>query len=137
LNPVVEDLLRGAEYHLAEAESDLQDGYERLAGRESYQAMFHAAQAAIRTVAPIVPKTHRGVISHFGQLCRSGSELTPDLGRRLSQAYTVKDTADYGSVEQGQAIQGSAMVAGAKEFVRRVRDSLLHSIPRLDNFFST
>lgn len=121
MNPVVEDLLNRAEYHLAEAQSVLRDGYERLAGRESYQAMFHAAQAAIRAVAPIVPKTHRGVISRFGQLCTGDSRLTPDLGRRLSEAYTIKDTADYGSVEQGKAIQASILVTDAGEFVRRVR----------------
>jgi uncharacterized protein (UPF0332 family) len=129
LNPVVEDLLSRAEYHLAEAEGVLRDGYERLAGRESYQAMFHAAQAAIRAVVPIVPKTHRGVISRFGQLCTGDTGLTSELGRRLSQAYSVKDAADYGSVAEGKAIQASRMVADAAEFVHRVRAFIATAVP--------
>ena len=61
------------------------------------------------------------MISRFGQLCTGDTGLTSELGRRLSQAYSVKDAADYGSVAEGKAIQASRMVADAAEFVRRVR----------------
>jgi hypothetical protein len=48
------------------------------------------------------------VISRFGQLCTGGTGLTYELGRRLSQAYSVKDVVDYGTVAEGKAIQAPA-----------------------------
>ena len=59
MTPVVADLLGRADLHLNEARRLLGDGYERLAAREAYQAMFHAAQATLAATESKVPKTHR------------------------------------------------------------------------------
>ena len=124
MTPVVADLLRRADYHLKEAEALLGDRYGRLAARESYQGMFHAAQAAVHHAMGSTPKTHSGLITRFGQLCREDGPLCPELGRQLSRSYGMKATADYGSVEEAQQLDGEAAVRDAREFVGRIRTFL-------------
>jgi uncharacterized protein (UPF0332 family) len=124
LNAVVADLLRRAEYHLAEAESLAADRYDRLAARESYQAMFHAAQAAVRAGFGASPKTHSGLTARFSDLCRQEPSLGDDLTRSLGRGYAVKDTADYGSVEDAGGLEAGDILEEARGFLRRVRGFL-------------
>jgi uncharacterized protein (UPF0332 family) len=103
----------------------LDAGVGEDAGRDAYLAGFHAAQALIIARSGKVVKTHRGVQRLFSQLVR----LEPQLGefsRFLSQAYNLKDIADY---ELGPAAavaldRASAAIAAAERFVDRIAEIL-------------
>ena len=73
--------------------------------------MFHAAQAATREAFGAAPKTHSGLIARFGDLCRREAGLGPELGRRLARGYQVKDTADYGSVEEARQLKAAEILS--------------------------
>ena len=64
------------------------------AGRDAYLAAFHAAQALILARSGKVVKTHRGVHRQFSQLAKNEAGLR-EFSRFLSQAYNLKDIADY------------------------------------------
>ena len=66
-----------------------------------------------------------GLITRFGQLRAEGGPLYPELGREPSRSYGVKATADYGSVEEAQQLDGEAAVREGKEFVRPNRGTFL------------
>lgn len=128
MTPVVADLLDRAGLHLDEARGLLADGYERLAAREAYQAMFHAAQAAMVAAEGAVPKTHKGLITRFAAVARAEPRLGGALGRALARGYRVKEVADYGSLGEIRQLNGSASVAQAEGFVASVR-TLLDAAP--------
>ena len=65
------------------------------AGRATYLAAFHAAQALIFERHDKVPKTHRGVHAQFSRLANDTPELGAELPRFLSRAYDFKAVADY------------------------------------------
>lgn len=121
MTSVVADLLGRADLHLDEARGLLIDGYERLAGREAYQAMFHAAQAALAVADGTVPKTHKGLISRFSATARAEPALCPMLGRTLARGYRVKEVADYGSLGEIKHLDGRASLAQAETFIAAVR----------------
>lgn len=90
------DLLRKAGRTLAKARKvDVQEVPD-LAARESYLAMFHAAQAYIPAHTGKSAKTHRGVRNEFARLARSDAAVDGSLPTALAQGYRVKEVVDYG-----------------------------------------
>jgi uncharacterized protein (UPF0332 family) len=79
---------------LARAKIILGAGVGEDAGRDAYLAGFHAAQALILARSGKIVRTHRGVHRLFSQLTRNDQELR-EFARFLSQAYNLKDIADY------------------------------------------
>jgi uncharacterized protein (UPF0332 family) len=69
------------------------------AGRATYLAGFHAAQALISERTGAVPKTHRGVSSRFNLLTQGDSRVDAELRGFLQRAYNLKAVVDY---ETGQ-----------------------------------
>jgi uncharacterized protein (UPF0332 family) len=96
------------------------------AGRLAYYAMFHAAQALIFERTDKVAKTHRGVSKQFHKLASNEAGLDAELAAGLSNAYRLKEIADY---ETGAAALVTSEVAAdaiseAAMFVARVKVSL-------------
>jgi uncharacterized protein (UPF0332 family) len=79
---------------LARAKIILGAGEGEDAGRGAYLAGFHAAEALILARSGKIVKTHRGVHRLFSQLAKSEAILR-EFARFLSQAYNLKDIADY------------------------------------------
>jgi uncharacterized protein (UPF0332 family) len=73
--------------------------YADEAGRATYLAGFHAAQALISERTGTVPKTHKGVSSRFNLLTQGDAHVDADLRGFLQRAYNFKAVADY---ETGQ-----------------------------------
>lgn len=69
--------------------------YADEAGRATYLAGFHAAQAPISARTGVVPKTHKGVSSRFNLLTRDNVRIDADLRGFLQRAYNFKAVADY------------------------------------------
>jgi uncharacterized protein (UPF0332 family) len=96
------------------------------AGRATYLAAFHAAQALILERHDKVPKTHRGVHAQFSRLAKDIPELGAELPRFLSRAYDFKSVADYeigpdAIVPLAEAISA---IEAAENFVDRIAELL-------------
>jgi uncharacterized protein (UPF0332 family) len=66
-----------------------------VAGRETYMAAFHAAQALIFLRFGKKPITHGGVHALFGKIAIEEGCIDRGLARFLAEAYTLKENADY------------------------------------------
>ena len=94
MTPETGEHLDKARECLARAKIILGAGVGEDAGRDAYLASFHAAQALILARSGKIVKTHRGVHRLFSQLAKNEPELR-EFARFLSQAYNLKDIADY------------------------------------------
>lgn len=65
------------------------------AGRASYLAAFHAAQAFIFEQTGNVLKSHSGLRGRFGQLIKDDPRFDVDLRSFLGRAANLKAIADY------------------------------------------
>jgi uncharacterized protein (UPF0332 family) len=66
------------------------------AGRATYLACFHVAQAVIFEREGRVLKTHRGVQTEFNRIMKDDPRADRELAGFLSRAYKFKTVADYG-----------------------------------------
>jgi uncharacterized protein (UPF0332 family) len=73
-------------------------GLARLAAREAYIAMMHAASALLMAEVGTVPKIHTGLRSRFGAFVLA-KEWDRSLGRNLTVAYEFKQISDYGPLQ--------------------------------------
>jgi uncharacterized protein (UPF0332 family) len=126
VTPEVEEHLDKARECLVRAKIILGAGVGEDAGRDAYLAAFHAAQALILARSGKVVKTHRGVHRLFAQLAKNEARLR-EFSRFLSQAYNLKDIADYelgrsASVPLDRAADAIDM---AERFVDRVAEILV------------
>ena len=125
MTPEVKEHLDKARECLSRAKIILGVGVGEDAGRDAYLAAFHAAQALILARSGRVVKTHRGVHRLFSQLAKNETRLQ-EFSRFLSQAYNLKDIADY-ELGPGAAVpldRASAAINTAERFVDRVAEIL-------------
>ena len=94
MTPETREHLDKARECLVRAKIILAAGVGDDAGRDAYLAGFHAAQALILARSCKVVKMHRGVHRLFSQFAKNEPELR-EFARFLSQAYNLKDIADY------------------------------------------
>ena len=94
MTPETGEHLDKARECLARARIILGAGVGEDAGRDAYLAGFHAAQALILARSGKVVRTHRGVHRLFSRMVKNDQELR-EFARFLSQAYNLKDIADY------------------------------------------
>jgi len=106
---------------LARAKIILGAGVGEDAGRDAYLAGFHAAQALILARSGKIVKTHRGVHRLFSQLAKNEPELR-EFARFLSQAYNLKDIADY-ELRPGATVpleRAGAAIDTAERFIEHI-----------------
>lgn len=92
--------MRKAERALASARVLLQDGDAEGACNRAYYAMFDAARAALMVLPedagpPTAIKTHRGLITAFGQYLVATGRIDPAFGRSLNQVEKLRLSSDY------------------------------------------
>lgn len=105
---------------LKAAEVLLQENLYNASISRSYYAMFHAAKAAL-LLSGIEPKTHEGVINHFGlHLVKTGS-IEEAFGRSLSTLRFVWEKGDYDVYVFYSQEDAKARLAEAGRFVERVK----------------
>jgi uncharacterized protein (UPF0332 family) len=130
MKQVTADYLASAERSLAKARVVLGVNLHDEAGRLAYFAMFHAAQALIFERTNRSAKTHKGVSRQFHRLARNEANLDPQLPPDLSNAYRLKQSADY-ETGDAAAVTGEVAVdalAAAERFVSQVH-RVLHPHP--------
>ena len=125
MTPEIGEHLDKARECLARAKIILGAGVGEDAGRDAYMAAFHAAQALILARFGRVVKTHRGVHRLFSQLAKNETRLR-EFSRFLSQAYNLKDIADYelGPEAAVPLDRASAAIDRAERFVDRAAEIL-------------
>jgi uncharacterized protein (UPF0332 family) len=110
---------------LTRAKIILGAGVGEDAGRDAYLAAFHTAQALILARSGKVVRTHRGVHRLFSQLAKTEPRLG-EFSRFLSQAYNLKDIADYelGPTAAVPLDRASAAIDLAERFIDRIAEIL-------------
>jgi uncharacterized protein (UPF0332 family) len=91
----------------------------RIAGREAYLSVYHAAAALVHDRTGKVAKTHRGVRSEFARLTRGDPRVDRALSEFLGQAYELKSIADYGTGSEAiiSAETATAAIKTAARFI--------------------
>jgi uncharacterized protein (UPF0332 family) len=110
---------------LARAKIILDAGVGEDAGRDAYLACFHAAQALVLQRSGKVAKTHRDAQRLFSQLAKNDPELR-EFARFLSQAYNLKDLADYelGATATVPLDRASAAIDTPARFIEHIAATL-------------
>ena len=97
-------------------------GWPDEAGRASYLAAFHGAQAAIFEEAGKLVKTHQGVHMEFARIVREVPEFHAKVWLFLHRGYTLKSLADYGT-DPGMTItdeEAAAAIRSARLFIENI-----------------
>jgi uncharacterized protein (UPF0332 family) len=123
VTPEAARFLQNADDHLQRGQTMLAAGLNYDAGRATYLAAFHAAQAIIFERGGKVVKTHKGVNVEFLRLTRDDPAFMPDQRGFLSRAYDFKAVADYdtGSILEASSQEVTNAVEVARNFVATVR----------------
>ena len=96
MKPETREHLDKAREYLAKARSLLDVvHFADEAGRATYLAGFHAAEALISERTGKVARTHDGVSSQFHRLTRDDPRIDIELRAFLGRAYNLKSVADY------------------------------------------
>jgi uncharacterized protein (UPF0332 family) len=89
----------------------------RVAAREAYLAMLHAAQARIAATGRKVPSSHKGVNMVLGEIYRGTDFHAQSL---LAQMESWKMAADYGRSAAANLEEAGEAIDIARDFVSRV-----------------
>ncbi len=122
MTPEAERYARMAHAFLAKAEGMRAMGWPDEAGRASYLAAFHAAQAAIFETRGICAKTHQGVHTEFARIVRDFRSGDRETWLFLRRAYNLKTNADYGTgpIEIVTDAEAAAAIDAARRFVEQL-----------------
>lgn len=95
MKPITASLLAKSRRLLDNAALALSVGLAEDAGRNAYLSAYTAARALLYQREGRLFKTHNGVQSEFARLVRDDSRFDRDMRVFLSQAYNLKQIADY------------------------------------------
>ncbi len=89
----------------------------------AYYSMFFAAKALLLK-RNIVVKTHRGLISRFGQEFVDKGVIEKDYGRILRIAEETREDADYSSSCEISKEEAKLILEDADKFLERIKTAL-------------
>src|ERR1019366_559794 len=107
----VERFLALARSFLTKAEGMRQHGWPEEAGRASYLAAFHRAQAVIFHQSGRVAKTHQGVHAEFARIVKGMPGTDRQIWQFLRTGYDMKSMADYGTDPDAMIMDDEAKTA--------------------------
>jgi uncharacterized protein (UPF0332 family) len=117
--------MRKSRQALASARQLLEAGDADGACNRAYYAMFDAAQAALQAAnietAANAAKTHRGLISAFGQHLVLGGHLPAELGSSINKVERLRLLADY-TGDPVSAEDSAWAVEQADAFIAAIRN---------------
>jgi uncharacterized protein (UPF0332 family) len=129
VKPETTAFLEKAREFLAKAQ-DLLDAHHwpDEAGRASYLAGFHAAQAFVFESTGKVAKSHKGLQTEFARLVKDDLRFNMELRGFLGRAYNFKTIADYETSGSPVSLERAAEAnQTGRRFVECVVASLLWS----------
>lgn len=122
MKPEVGSFLAKARKSLLEARAVIGINLTEAAGRASYFAAYHTAQALIFDRSGKVAKTHSGVRSEFSRLTKDDPAIDREFSVFLGRSYMFKVIADYeietGGVLPRERIQEA--IATAARFIDHI-----------------
>jgi len=102
----------------------LEAGYYKDAVSRAYYCMCNAARALLLTM-DISPKTHKGLISKFGQEFMKMEKEARDYAGILSKAEDLREMADYGIYKEISRELAESTVDDERErFLKKIREVL-------------
>lgn len=117
-----------AKYRLERAKQDLKDAellYKNksllAANNRAYYSIFHAIQA-ILSLERMDFKRHKDVIGYFNKNYISTEIFPKRLGRRIGQAFQIREDSDYDYKFIPQIEQTEYQVETAKELIELVEE---------------
>lgn len=115
-----------ARYRLERAKQDLVDTailYENksllAANNRAYYAIFHAIQAVL-AVERVDFKRHKDVIAYFNKNYVNTGIFPKNLGRRIGQAFQIREDSDYDYKFIPQIEQTAYQAETAKQLIELV-----------------
>jgi uncharacterized protein (UPF0332 family)/predicted nucleotidyltransferase len=124
MDKIVASLMRYARESLDTAKATLRIDLPHVAARESYMAVYHAAQALIFARTGAAPKTHSGVNARFNDVARHLPGLPRDLVDFVNGAYKFKERADYHTGEPIGRSEAEAALGAARRTVAAIASML-------------
>jgi uncharacterized protein (UPF0332 family) len=95
MTDTMDDKLLRARDHLRKADLQFGVGLSDEAGRSSYLAAFHAAQAYVWFANGKSVKSHNGTQNEFFLIVKDDARFDRELQIFLSRSYNLKAIADY------------------------------------------
>ncbi len=115
--------LEEAEEKLDSAKLLLQNGYFKDAVSRAYYCMYNAARALLLT-KDMSPKTHRGLISKFGEEFMKMEDEAKNYAAILHKAEDMREMADYGVYKEISRDMAENVVDDAELFLKKIREVL-------------
>lgn len=109
-----------AESCLAEAETLLDGHWPAATVARAYYAMFHAATAALLQ-RDMRRRSHKGLISAFGQFLVKPGHVGPEFHRFFAEAFDLRQQSDYQPLVELTDQQAAEILKRATEFVEVCR----------------
>ena len=82
----------------------------------AYYAMFHAATAALLN-QDIRRRSHKGLISAFGQYLVKTGRIDPAFHRSFAETFDLRQHSDYQPLVDLTDVQAAEVLTKAKDFV--------------------
>ncbi len=115
--------LEEAEEKLASANLLLQNGYFKDAVSRAYYCMYNAARALLLT-KEISPKTHKGLISKFGEEFMKMEDDAKNYAAILHKGEDLREMADYGVFKEISRDMAESVIDDAELFLKKIREVL-------------
>jgi len=115
--------LEQAEEKLVIAREMLDNGHLGEAAGRAYYAMFHAAQALLKS-KNLQAKTHRGTFGLLGEHFVGRSALTKQDARNLKLAMELREEGDYGIDFQATEAEVKLGLDRARTFIEHAKETL-------------
>lgn len=117
----IDRLLCQAKLRLEAARNLQEEGFFDDAVSRAYYSMYFAT-SALFLAKNIQVKTHRGLISRFGQEFIEKGLIERHFGQILRIAEELRSEADYSIVREISAEEASTTVQDAENFLRMARE---------------
>lgn len=117
MTPEQQDLLLKADRKLASAKVSLREEFPEDTVSRAYYSMFYVAQALLLSVG-FTGKSHRGLISAFGENLVITGRVAAESHRSLINAENLRKQADYGPSNAVTHEQAQRQITSAEQFLQ-------------------
>ncbi len=119
----VQCYLEEAKEKLDSAKLLLENGYFKDAVSRAYYCMYNAARALLLT-KDLSPKTHKGLISKFGEEFMKMEDDAKNYATILHKAEDLREMADYGVYKEISREMAESVIDDAELFLKKIREVL-------------
>lgn len=90
----------------------------------TYYALVYVVKALLLT-KNIKVKSHKGLISKFGEIFVNTNLFPKEYGKLLKRAYDLRITGDYEFINSIEKIDAAILLKDGKEFVEKIKTYLI------------